>query len=530
MRRNFSTGRRVDAVGRAVVGDQAEQPARAQSAITRCGVKRSEVKGLYSGASKIVDRVRRRDDRADQAGQHVVMDVAALEHRHDDRGRPEVVDDRAQRVCRRRAASADRAGAAAAAGRDEARSAVAKPGLRQAARASCGAALGQAGSRRARGRRCAWRRPARGCACRCRRRRSRSRPRAAPGSAVAAARSSRSSARARQAQPAPRPRGRTGRGRTGRTGRHDQPHGQPIVQSRRAEQQRCQAEKADRQGGSAEETEFHRMTGRQRTWLDGTMPDGKRVGLVFAARLKCQRSAAATASSGERSACACFTSSRPICRPCATAARSGRCMRSAARWPRRATRTDVFTTNVDGPGNSDVPLGTPVDLEGVQVTYFPSRVLRRLYWSPPMRRALFARVAELRSGACPCDLSLADLDGGARGARARGVPYVVSPRGMLVPELIRRKNRWIKQAWIRLIERPNLEHAAAIHTTSAIEAHHLGELRLVAAAGRRPSRTASTIRRPHRPRRYRPMSRRRSPARRPCWRSGASAGRRGSTA
>eukprot|EP01034_Spumella_vulgaris_P006538 gene6538-8320_t len=48
----------------------------------------------------------------------------------------------------------------------------------------------------------------------------------------------------------------------------------------------------------------------------------------------------------------------------------------------------VFTTSVDGPGNSDVPHGVPVDVEGVTVTYFPSRVLRRLYWSPPMGRAL----------------------------------------------------------------------------------------------------------------------------------------------
>lgn len=135
-------------------------------------------------------------------------------------------------------------------------------------------------------------------------------------------------------------------------------------------------------------------------------------------------------------------------------------------------QTDVFTTNVDGPGDSDVPLERPVDLEGVQVTYFPSRTLRRLYWSPPMRRALFARVA---------DYDLVHVHAiylwptwtAARAARARGVPYVVSPRGMLVPELIRRKNRWVKEAWIRLIERPNLEHAAAVHTTSAIEAHHL---------------------------------------------------------
>jgi glycosyltransferase involved in cell wall biosynthesis len=135
-------------------------------------------------------------------------------------------------------------------------------------------------------------------------------------------------------------------------------------------------------------------------------------------------------------------------------------------------QTDVFTTNVDGPGDSDVPLERPVNLDGVKVTYFPSRTLRRLYWSPPMRRALFARVA---------DYDLVHVHAiylwptwtAARAARACAVPYVVSPRGMLVPELIRRKNRWVKEAWIRLIERPNLEAAAAVHTTSAIEAQHL---------------------------------------------------------
>jgi glycosyltransferase involved in cell wall biosynthesis len=62
---------------------------------------------------------------------------------------------------------------------------------------------------------------------------------------------------------------------------------------------------------------------------------------------------------------------------------------------------------------------------------------------------------------------------GARAARAHGIPYVMSPRGMLVPELIRRKSRWVKEAWIRLVERANLEAAAAIHTTSAVEARHL---------------------------------------------------------
>lgn len=132
----------------------------------------------------------------------------------------------------------------------------------------------------------------------------------------------------------------------------------------------------------------------------------------------------------------------------------------------------VYTTSVDGPSDSDVPLLRPVELDGVQVTYFPSRRLRRLYWSPPMRRALAASVGSFDLVHLHA-VYLWPTWAGARAARARGVPYVISPRGMLVPELIRRKSRWVKSAWITLIERTNLEAAAAIHTTSSVEAAHL---------------------------------------------------------
>lgn len=132
----------------------------------------------------------------------------------------------------------------------------------------------------------------------------------------------------------------------------------------------------------------------------------------------------------------------------------------------------VFTTSVDGPADSDVPLGRPVDLEGVKVTYFPSRMLRRLYWSPPMGGALAASVAGFDAVHLHA-VYLWPIWAGARAARSEGVPYVVSPRGMLVPELIRRRSRWVKAAWIALVERANLEAAAAIHTTSSVEAAHL---------------------------------------------------------
>jgi glycosyltransferase involved in cell wall biosynthesis len=57
----------------------------------------------------------------------------------------------------------------------------------------------------------------------------------------------------------------------------------------------------------------------------------------------------------------------------------------------------------------------------------------------------------------------------ARVALFSRVPYVISPRGMLVPELIAAKSRLRKTAWLRLIERRNFAHAAAIHFTSARE-------------------------------------------------------------
>jgi glycosyltransferase involved in cell wall biosynthesis len=138
----------------------------------------------------------------------------------------------------------------------------------------------------------------------------------------------------------------------------------------------------------------------------------------------------------------------------------------------RGHEVHVFTTNVDGPGNSDVPTGRPVDVDGVQVTYFPSSVFRRLYWSPSMGRALDAQTANFDLVHVHAIFLWPTL-AGARAARKHHRPYVLSPRGMLVPELIRRRSRWVKKAWIALIDRHNLEAAAAIHTTSAIEADHL---------------------------------------------------------
>ena len=129
----------------------------------------------------------------------------------------------------------------------------------------------------------------------------------------------------------------------------------------------------------------------------------------------------------------------------------------------------VFTTNIDGPGDSDVPLDTPLDRDGVKVWYFASEHLRRLYWSPVMGKALRERIGEFEVAHLH-SIFLWPTSAAAREARRSASPYIVAPRGMLEKTLIRRKSRLIKSAWLALVERRNLEHAAGIHVTSRREA------------------------------------------------------------
>lgn len=133
----------------------------------------------------------------------------------------------------------------------------------------------------------------------------------------------------------------------------------------------------------------------------------------------------------------------------------------------RGHEVEVLTTNVDGAGVSDVPLDRAVELDGVRVRYFASP-FPRLYWSPAMRRALdeAARNADVVHAH---SIYLWPTYAAARAARRAGVPLVISPRGMLVPELIRQKSRAVKSAWLRLVERRNFAGAAAIHFTSQRE-------------------------------------------------------------
>lgn len=156
--------------------------------------------------------------------------------------------------------------------------------------------------------------------------------------------------------------------------------------------------------------------------------------------------------------------------------RYGGPIRSVHKLCRALTETgndvDVFTTNVNGERDSDVPLMQPVDVEGVNVRYYPSVRLRRLYWAPDLRTEFEARVRDydvihLHS------VFLWPTLAAARVAQRAGVPYVVSPRGALVKDLFRRRGSLRKTLWMKLFEKRTLERAGAVHVTSTREADEL---------------------------------------------------------
>jgi glycosyltransferase involved in cell wall biosynthesis len=135
----------------------------------------------------------------------------------------------------------------------------------------------------------------------------------------------------------------------------------------------------------------------------------------------------------------------------------------------RGHEVTVFTTDVHGEGTLNVPLAAPVAMDGIEVWYFPVRPPRRLYLAPGLGQAV-------RDGAAGFDVVhlhsvfLWPTSAAARAAERAGVPYVLSPRGMLVAELIRTRGRWRKLAWMLLAERRTVERAAVLHATSALEA------------------------------------------------------------
>ena len=134
----------------------------------------------------------------------------------------------------------------------------------------------------------------------------------------------------------------------------------------------------------------------------------------------------------------------------------------------------VLTTDAGLESDTTLPRGKVVVRNGVQVTYFPSKWNWLGLGSPKLTAAVKARAGEF---------DVIHLSGvwqptgpaAGRAARRAGVPYVVSPRGMLGPYSFT-QGAFKKFLYWRLIERAHLTRAAALHSTSAMEAEELAAL------------------------------------------------------
>ena len=137
----------------------------------------------------------------------------------------------------------------------------------------------------------------------------------------------------------------------------------------------------------------------------------------------------------------------------------------------------VFTTNANGLSRLDVPLGQPMDIEGVKVWYFPlfGNGLNFSY-SPELALALKMQLDRF-------DLVVAEVLWGhalkpiANLCRRKRIPYIISLRGQLLPWSFEQK-RLKKQIYLSLFGYRYINGASALYCTDPGEAEEAVKLRL----------------------------------------------------
>jgi len=142
----------------------------------------------------------------------------------------------------------------------------------------------------------------------------------------------------------------------------------------------------------------------------------------------------------------------------------------------RGHRVVVYTTDVDGDERIEIPAGGMRVMQGVEVHYFHSEI-DKIYWSRDMIRALRTHVSEF--DIVHAHAAFVFSSSAARRAAVRaGIPFVFSPRGMLIKDLMKRKSFVAKSLWCAALERANCGAASFIHATSGLEREEISKLNL----------------------------------------------------
>lgn len=143
------------------------------------------------------------------------------------------------------------------------------------------------------------------------------------------------------------------------------------------------------------------------------------------------------------------------------------CLELCQELAQQGEQVTIYTTNIDGPGTLDVPLGRPVWDNGVEIRYFPVQTPRSYAMSRPLAHAVRRAIPEQDIVHIHMLYNFPSTVA-AHYCRRAAVPYLVWPHGALDPYLFRR-HRGRKWLYERLFEWRNLNRAAAIHFTAQEE-------------------------------------------------------------
>jgi glycosyltransferase involved in cell wall biosynthesis len=127
----------------------------------------------------------------------------------------------------------------------------------------------------------------------------------------------------------------------------------------------------------------------------------------------------------------------------------------------------IYTTNLDGQTELDVPLDQPVFKDGVSIHYFPVQSPRFWRTSIPLGKALQRDIPEYDIVHIH-SLYLFHNMVAAHYCSKYNIPYLIRPHGTLDPYIYKR-HRLRKRVMELLFEHRNIRHAAAVHYTTEEE-------------------------------------------------------------